>query len=100
MRLKELRNHLGLSQEKIAEYIGCSGAVYSRYETGTRQPSIEIMIKLADFFGVSLDYLVENREFEETSLSEIELEMLKAYRKADIRARNDAYTILTSHPSK
>ena len=96
MRLKELRNNSGISQEKIAEYIGCSGAVYSRYETGARQPSIDIMIKLANFFGVSLDYLVGNREFEETTLSEREIEVLRAFREADPRAKADAYNLLVS----
>ncbi|MBO5994733.1 MAG: helix-turn-helix transcriptional regulator [Firmicutes bacterium] len=100
MRLKELRNNFGVSQEKIGEYIGCSGAVYSRYETGARQPSIEVMIKLAQYFGVSLDYLVGNKDFEETSLSEREIEILKAFRDADPRARADAYRILRAHPLK
>ena len=100
MRLKELRDHRGVSQDQIGEYIGCSGAAYSRYETGDREPSIEVMKKLADYFGVSLDYLLENKEFEETTISEQERKFLKAYRKADLRSREDAMLLLDSHSVK
>ena len=99
MRLKELRMKMGVSQAKVGEYIGCSGAVYSRYETGIRQPSIETMIKIANYFDVSLDFLIGNKEFEETTLSDKEMEVLSAYRMADRRAKEDALNLLKSHPN-
>ena len=100
MRLKEIRHNLGYSQKQVCEYIGCSGAVYSRYETGNREPSIDTLKRIAEFFEVSIDYLLENRDFEEKSLSKGETEMLHAYRIADRRAREDAYSILISHSAK
>lgn len=58
MRLKELRTERGLSQKEVADALACSITVYSRYETGAREPSIDSLIRLADFYGVTLDELV------------------------------------------
>lgn len=58
MRLKELRSERGLSQKELADVLDCSVTVYSRYETGAREPSLDTLIHLADFYGVTLDELV------------------------------------------
>ena len=58
MRLKELRAERGLSQKDVSDALACSVTVYSRYETGAREPSIDVLIRLADFYGVTLDELV------------------------------------------
>lgn len=65
-RLKELRGEI--SQEKIAQKLGISQRAYSNYETGTREPDIETMIKLADYFGVTIDYLFGRSDEPNTSL--------------------------------
>ncbi len=57
MRLRDLRLNHGLSQKVIADYLGCSTVVYSRYETGSREPSMDTLMRLADYFNVSIDYL-------------------------------------------
>ncbi|MGN0774922.1 MAG: LexA family protein [Candidatus Ventricola sp.] len=57
MRLRDLRLSNGLSQKVIADYLGCSTVVYSRYETGSREPSMDTLMRLADYFNVSIDYL-------------------------------------------
>jgi transcriptional regulator with XRE-family HTH domain len=46
MNLKDIRVRKNLTQQAVAEYIGCSSVVYSRYERGTRQPSIETLLRL------------------------------------------------------
>lgn len=58
MKLKELRTKRNLTQQQVADHIGCSAVVYSRYENGVRQPSIEVLLRLADLFGVSVDALL------------------------------------------
>ena len=58
MRLKELRMQRKLRQQDVADAINCSQAVYSRYENGDREPSQDTLNRLADFFGVSIDYLL------------------------------------------
>nr|DAF74066.1 MAG TPA: helix-turn-helix XRE-family like protein [Caudoviricetes sp.] len=45
-------------QRDVAEIIGCTQTIYSRYESGDREPSLTTLVKLADFYNVSLDYLV------------------------------------------
>ena len=66
MRLKELRVSENLSQNEIAKQIGLKQFTYSNYETGVTEPKIQTLIDLADYYGVSLDYLVGrnfNNEF-------------------------------------
>ena len=58
MRLKELREEKGATQKEIADFIGCSSLVYSRYEREVREPDIDALCKLADYFNVTVDYIV------------------------------------------
>lgn len=57
-RLKTLRKSGKVTQKTIAVAIGVSEVSYQRFEYGTVRPSLETLISLADFFDVSLDYLV------------------------------------------
>lgn len=57
-RIRQLRKERGLSITKLAETIGSSYQSLQRYEAGKRDPSIQVLIKLADFFGVTVDYLI------------------------------------------
>lgn len=58
MRLKELRKARKWKQTDVAELLSCSQGVYSRYESGEREPPFDIIKKLADIYGVSIDYLL------------------------------------------
>lgn len=57
VRLKELRLQHGFSQEELAEIIGIKQNSYSDWENGKCKPNYEKLEKIADFFGVSLDWL-------------------------------------------
>ena len=57
-RLIELRKSRGLTQKQVYEGVSMSMLGYQRYEYGEREPSFQKLIALADFFDVSLDYLV------------------------------------------
>lgn len=57
-RLRQLRLNINLRQEQVAEYISVSKSVISTYENNTREPSIEILIRLAELYHVSIDYLL------------------------------------------
>ena len=57
VRLKELRLQHGFSQEELAEKIGIKQNSYSDWENGKSKPNYEKLEKIADFFGVSLDWL-------------------------------------------
>lgn len=56
--LKMLRLQHGLTQQELAEKLGISAVTISGYELGRREPSIEILERIADCFGVSVDYLL------------------------------------------
>jgi transcriptional regulator with XRE-family HTH domain len=57
-RLHDLRRLKGWSQPEVGKMIGTSGAIIGRYERGEMTPSIEVAKKLAEAFGVTMDYLV------------------------------------------
>lgn len=57
-RLKELRKNKKVTQKQVGEAIGSSERVIRNYEIGYREPAFSYLIALADYFGVSLDYLV------------------------------------------
>ena len=58
MRLKELRTERNITQLKLAMDLNMSQNTISRYENGEREPGIAELIKFADYFSVSIDYLV------------------------------------------
>lgn len=58
IRLKELREKAGYSQQSFANAIGVKQSTVGNWEAGAREPKLEVMQKLADFFGVSVDYLI------------------------------------------
>ena len=57
-RLIALRKSRGLTQKQVYEAVGMSALGYQRYEYGDREPAFANLIALADYFDVSLDYLV------------------------------------------
>ena len=56
-RLRDMREDADLSQEKVAQILGIRQTVYSRYERGYQTIPLQHLIKLADYYHVSLDYL-------------------------------------------
>ena len=57
-RLKELRKNAKLNQKQVADVLGLTVSAYGNYELGQREPNIESLCKLADYYGVSVDYLI------------------------------------------
>lgn len=62
MRLRELRKRKGISQLRLATELNTTQNTVSRYETGEREPGIYELIKIADYFNVSVDYLIGRTE--------------------------------------
>lgn len=56
-RLKECRKEANLTQWEVAVYCDITEKTYQNYELMTREPKLEILIKIADKYGVSVDYL-------------------------------------------
>ena len=57
-RIRELREDNDLTQREVAEMLGMSQTGYSKYETGTNDNPTAVLIKLADFYKTSVDYLL------------------------------------------
>lgn len=60
-KLKELRKNENLTQKQLADKLEIGRVNYTRYETGVVRPDYETLIKLADFYDISLDELFDRR---------------------------------------
>ena len=58
MRIRDMREDNDFTQGYVAKVLMCDQSLYSKYERGERAVPLEIMIKLAQFYGTSIDYLV------------------------------------------
>lgn len=61
--LIELRKLHRLTQRQVATVLGIAQPSYIRYENGKAEPSLECLVKLADLFDVSIDYLCGRKEY-------------------------------------
>ncbi|GEQ18061.1 helix-turn-helix domain-containing protein [Clostridium butyricum] len=75
-RLKELRTGKGLLQKDIAKLLSITASAYGYYEQGKRVPDSDTIKKLAEFYNVSLDYLIGNSDIKESADKIIEKETL------------------------
>ena len=75
MRLRDLREARGLTQSEAAAIFDMPMTTYRNYERGDRQPPIEVLFQFADYYGVSLDYLlghsVSPEEMQKTQLDSL-----------------------------
>lgn len=88
LRLRELRKKNGLNQQKMALELNITQAGYSRYEVGKSEPDISMLIHLADYFGVSVDYLIGRTDYPatlqpHTPQEEALLEKIRSLDRAD-----------------
>lgn len=63
--IRNLRIDSGLTQKQIAEYLHIKQNTYSQYEIGVLNYPIDVLMKLADFYGVSVDYLLGRTDVRE-----------------------------------
>lgn len=94
-RLKQLRLERGLTIQNMAEVLGLSQGSYNYYELGKTEPNIATLKKLADYFCVSIDYLV-GAEVRGKSLNADEVELLKYYRAVDDTSKRATIKMLKS----
>jgi len=87
-RVKELRLTKGMTQSELAERIGMTSSAISSYEIGERQPSYDVLIKIAKLFNVTTDYLLGHTNKDMMSISGLMLgqrqhvqSMVEAYQK-------------------
>jgi repressor LexA len=75
--LRYLRSYLNISQKEIANYLKLNPSSYSNYESGRREPSIDVLIKISDFLNVEIDKLLtENITNNSSFLKDIQTRFL------------------------
>lgn len=86
--LRALRDHAGISQKQLAETIGVSQQSINKYENHNIEPDIETMIRIADYFDTSVDYLIGHSHIRrkcenvtQCDLNDQELLMMNQFRK-------------------
>lgn len=92
--LRKLRKGRGMTQSELGGQIGLSKAVISKYETGLGYPSFDVLIRIAQFFGVSTDYLLGvagNKSMDITGLTEPQADALHRL-VAELRSANRTIT--------
>ena len=62
--LREIRKKRGLSQQKVAMDLHITREALSYYETGKREPSFDLLNRMSAYFHVSIDYLINGKEFQ------------------------------------
>lgn len=62
-RLREIRMKRKFTQQNMADQLGISLNAYQKYEQAERSPSLECLVKIADIFNISLDYLLCRDDF-------------------------------------
>ena len=102
LKLRELRKKQNLTQMALGELLGISHRNISKYETGLIMPDIDTLISFADFFNVSLDYLV-GREYvdyiadsQKENLNVSETNFLNEYNKYDKGQKCDLINIVAN----
>ena len=83
--LKELRQEKGDTQSDIAKALNISQKAYSYYERGEREPSIDMLIQISNYFNVTVDYLLGREKSKYYELSEDEYNLIKKYRMLNER---------------
>lgn len=73
MKIKEARERNKMTQQYVAERLGIGRESYARYENGTRNPSLQNLVDLADLFGVTTDYLLGRTGLPDVSVGEGQL---------------------------
>lgn len=97
-RLKEMRYRRGCTQQEIADQLSISRSAYSTYETGRHDFPLDGLILLADYYDVSLDYLICRSDIPkcDIELSPEELLLLKNFSRLTASNRNVLFTLLHS----
>ncbi len=102
--LKQLREDAGISQKQLGDAIGVSQQSVNKYENHKIEPEIETMIRIADYFETSVDYLIGHsticRRIEETQpfdLNEEEGRIIEQYRKLSPKQRTGILSVMDGY---
>lgn len=87
--LKKLRENNNLTQQQMADILNIQRPTYTRYETGERQPDFELLIRIAQHFNVSIDYLLGNEaKLPEKDTSSLSDKIIEVFNRLDEEKQN------------
>lgn len=93
LKLKQIRKEKNLTQSQVAKSLGITRERYGLYETGKRQMSIEMLDKMAEFYSISVDYMIGRCENNNQRLSKDEKQLLEIYNIVDERGKKTILTV-------
>lgn len=84
--LKKLRNNKGLSQKELTDRLNINRSTYARYETSATQPDFDTLKKIANFYNVTVDYILGNKtnNIEDMSENDIDAEIKEITDKMNV----------------
>lgn len=91
--IKDLRKQKSLSQQAIANYLQITRQAYSNYENGKREPDYETLLKLSEFFDVTVDYLTRG-ETPTAPLTDPEQQLLDLFRQLNGEGQREAVKLV------
>ena len=94
-RLKKLRIENGIQQKDLAQILNYGATAISNYERGTHEPSYDVLIKIANFFNVTVDYLIGNN-YASKELSDFDYELISQCGKLNNYNKNILLAIAKS----
>ena len=93
-RIQALRKQNGFSQVELGQKIGVSKSQVNRYENKGVQPPADILNKIADLFGTSVDYLINGHGEEKARASLKNAELLKQFKQVEELPEEDLNTVI------
>lgn len=93
-RIQELRKQNNISQNELADRANVSKAQMSRYEVKGVQPPADILNKLADVLGTSVDFLINGTSTEKAQNTLKDAELIKQFKEIEVLPDNEKVTIL------
>ena len=96
VKFRSIRNEKGFTQSEMAEFLDCSQQTINVWESGQHTPKITMLVKIADSFGVSVDWLLGRKEPIRliTEIQQEEKTIVELYRKLNNEGRTEAEKML------
>lgn len=93
-RIQELRKQNGYSQVELGQKVGVSKSQINRYENKEVQPPADILNKMADLFGTSVDYLINGQSEEKAKATLKNAELLKQFKQVEELPDDEQMTVI------
>lgn len=78
-QIKSLRKAKKITQKQLGDVLGVAESTISMYESGNRQPDVDTMRKIADYFNVTIDYLIGGENISSSDKDELDKKIIKIF---------------------